>query len=506
MRDNFPLFFAYHFGREFTKFQKQWLKSMQSRNNTYIVAFRASRKTTMARWFVVRCVCYKKEPSIVWQSYEQILSSESVREIAKMLCKDSIVADYGMLFPFESKREEMTKKSLSNFETTNGVKIASKASGQTLRGANTYDAKEEISARPTLLILDDIDVTDSVSNVQVINKNEAKILSETIGALDPLRRKIIFLWNVIAEDGIVPRFRKTYHGNPKRDCFRQPLFNERWENVRPDVFTDEVIAELKWDGKTSWNQNYMLIPSTIGAGIFTKDYFDYFLLSHFEDVDSPLKKQDLKCAIFVDPAFSTSDSSDDACVAWLWEHMASRQVYLIEWYAATSAPSKTIQAIIVMYNKMVDAWFPPQFISVEDVKINKQQVQFIEQLKQELTKYMITVPVYSYMSKINKNARIKDNLEGIMSQKWIKFNRNMSDPSFVSRMERQFLEFPNGDHEDIIDTISQGIEMFRRAHPVKQQKQETTPNQNIDLVTRQNNATRGLQIGWWRGRVSLQNR
>ena len=138
-------------------------------------------------------MCYKKEPSIVWQSYEQILSSESVREIAKMLCKDSIVADYGMLFPFESKREEMTKKSLSNFETTNGVKIASKASGQTLRGANTYDAKEEISARPTLLILDDIDVTDSVSNVQVINKNEAKILSETIGALDPLRRKIIFL-------------------------------------------------------------------------------------------------------------------------------------------------------------------------------------------------------------------------------------------------------------------------------------------------------------------------
>lgn len=119
MRDNFPLFFAYHFGREFTKFQKAWLKSMQSRNNTYIVAFRASRKTTMARGFVVWCVCYKKEPSIVWQSYEQILSSESVREIAKMLCKESIVADYGMLFPFDTKREEMAKKSLSNFETTN---------------------------------------------------------------------------------------------------------------------------------------------------------------------------------------------------------------------------------------------------------------------------------------------------------------------------------------------------------------------------------------------------
>lgn len=111
----------------------------------------------------------------MWQSYEQTLSAESVREIAKMLCKDSIVEDYGMLFPFDSKREEMAKKSLSNFETTNGVKVISKASGQTLRGANTYDMKEEISARPSLLVLDDIDVFDSVNNVQIINKNESKI-------------------------------------------------------------------------------------------------------------------------------------------------------------------------------------------------------------------------------------------------------------------------------------------------------------------------------------------
>ena len=99
------------------------------------------------------------------------------------------------------------------------------------------------------------------------------------------------------------------------------------------------------------------------------------------------------------------------------------------------------------------------------------------------------------MSKINKNARIKDNLEGIMSQKGIKFNRNMSDPAFVPKMERQFLEFPNGDHEDIIDTVSQGIEMFRRAHPPKQQKQEEKPAEYLDPVTRQSNATRGLQVG-----------
>jgi hypothetical protein len=61
------------------------------------------------------------------------------------------------------------------------------------------------------------------------------------------------------------------------------------------VFTDEVVQTLKDDGKTSFNQNYLLIPSTSGNGMFVRSYFDYFLMSHFEDIDSPLKKNDLKC-------------------------------------------------------------------------------------------------------------------------------------------------------------------------------------------------------------------
>jgi hypothetical protein len=93
----------------------------------------------------------------------------------------------------ETKKEDLKKKSLSNFETTNGVKISSKSLGQTLRGANTFSMEDEKSARPTLLILDDIDVSKSVENTDIIEKNYNKITGETISALDPLQRKIIFL-------------------------------------------------------------------------------------------------------------------------------------------------------------------------------------------------------------------------------------------------------------------------------------------------------------------------
>lgn len=171
-----------------------------------------------------------------------------------------------------------------------------------------------MSSRPTLLVLDDIDVTKSVNNVDIIRQNEQKITGETIGSLDPLRRKIIFLGNVINEDGIVPRFREKYKNAKTWDCFWQPLIDEKNVNVRPEVFTDQVVAKLKEDGNIAFNNNYLLIPSQVGSGVFTRAYFDYFLLSHFEDPDSPLKKKDLKCALFIDPAFSSNDDSDDAVV------------------------------------------------------------------------------------------------------------------------------------------------------------------------------------------------
>jgi hypothetical protein len=42
-----------------------------------------------------------------------------VRNVAKMLVSKSIVNDYGNLFPFITAKEDMAKKSITNFDTTN---------------------------------------------------------------------------------------------------------------------------------------------------------------------------------------------------------------------------------------------------------------------------------------------------------------------------------------------------------------------------------------------------
>lgn len=161
--------------------------------------------------------------------------------------------------------------------------------------------------------------------------------------------------------------------------------------------------------------------------------------------------------------------------------MISKKCYLIDWYADTSAPSKTIKAVITMFNNMKAKWFEPEFISCESAIISNKQTQFITDLREELIKYEIVAPLYLYEPKLNKEQRIKDNLENIMSFKWILSNRNMVYSTFIPKMERQFLEFPNGDHDDVIDTVSQMVEVFRN-HWVKKET-HLKPQERINPVT-----------------------
>ena len=42
-----------------------------------------------------------------------------MREVAKMLFQPTVVRDHGYLFPIERKAEDLSKRSLSNFESTN---------------------------------------------------------------------------------------------------------------------------------------------------------------------------------------------------------------------------------------------------------------------------------------------------------------------------------------------------------------------------------------------------
>lgn len=121
-----------------------------------------------------------------------------------------------------------------------------------------------------MLILDDIDTTDSVLNKDIIDKNELKLREETIGAMSKTNARIIFLGNTIRTDGIVRRFAaKVVDDTQNWKYLKQALYDEHGKCVWGEFFTPENIEKIKSIEMDAFDQNYLLIPKlTIGTTVF----------------------------------------------------------------------------------------------------------------------------------------------------------------------------------------------------------------------------------------------
>jgi len=162
-----------------------------------------------------------------------------------------------------------------------------------------------------------------VKNVEIIDANERKILTETIGAMNARKSQIIFLWNVIIDDGIVPRFVTKFSGKKRWRIREQPLIDESGQCVWSEVFSDETIDELR--NQWSWfDSNYLLIPWVNGQSVIPR---------------SLIKTADrypawCRIIVWIDPAFSLKTTSDALAICVTAHLNGNKYVlacYELEW-------------------------------------------------------------------------------------------------------------------------------------------------------------------------------
>lgn len=170
---------------------------------------------------------------------------------------------------------------------------------------NTFNRKSG-SSRPTLLVLDDIDTSDSTANVQVIDKNYRKIVGETLGAMSKERSRVVFLGNVIGEDGIVPRWKEEKENDKNWRVFWQKIYAENGESAWEEYINAEKIEKIRSnEGEIAFGQNYLLTPYIGGETIIKREYI------HWRD-DIPAKMTAV--TIGIDPASSTRNFSDSFAI------------------------------------------------------------------------------------------------------------------------------------------------------------------------------------------------
>lgn len=447
LADRFLLWWFFYFREDFITnlayFHYEWIESMFDKN-TMIEWFRWSIKTTLiiavttfkiANWFT---------KFVVWQSYEDTASSENTTNIARNLMNPRLEDDYWKLFRLTGwKKQDLEKKSVSNFDTTNKVKVRAASLWQKLRWALSK------TDRPDLLIIDDIDVSDSVRNPDVIEKNYQKINWETIWAMTKdWTAQIYFSGNTINEDWIVPRFRKEKKGTKGWRVFHQPLIIE-WE-IQWDFFTLETIEKIKEDEwPLAFNQNYMLIPVDSYEDWFIKKehlrYYDYLNIDDFWDL-----------FMHVDTTHTANSTSDYFCPMIIWEHKREKNYYIIDFMLEKLDPEAQARAVINLYLKN------PKIKKITyDEKSNQWFGYWAKKLAKE--EYNVSLPLTPLKYAKDKVTHFEPHIPHFIANRVYLPSRHKD----LQQAELQLIAFPTKwVNDDFVDGISGALDNFIK---IKQQ-------------------------------------
>lgn len=274
----FYSFCKYYFPTTFkvalAEFQKEWLESLRSWKKVMIVWFRWSAKRTLTLMYLVWVIVYRKRRHIILFSYtEKNARDRLVSLVSQLKTNKNLIEDFGRMFPTWKRLEDddVTQKSISEFITLNKIKIKWLGIGWTLRWSN-YISQDWVF-RPDMLVLDDIDVTDSVRNKDVIDASYSKLKDEIFWSMLSTA-KIIFLWNVISNDWLVPRIEAEVRDNPDWILSKVPIIENwkiKWDyyvmtDEERDVFQEMWIEKLSLESikrqEGEWFMpNYMLVPN-----------------------------------------------------------------------------------------------------------------------------------------------------------------------------------------------------------------------------------------------------
>jgi len=322
---SFYFFVIYYFSKhlrykKMAKYHKERCNEAQRTMNIYCEGHRESAKTTIL-WiaFEIWKICYKK-CYFICNVCNDAKKAKALNFIIanELFSNEKIDEDFWRLFQkkkLQTDEDFMSEKSISEFTTTNWIKVKAFGMGESLRG-ELYNHKELWFVRPDHVLFDDIDNTKNTKNRRIINDDLIFIRQEIFWWMDS-NWQVIRLWNVIRQHGRNPSQREAARVNKKRIVFETFIYWEKgkkswtpiWERF---VNTDEEmeVEHVKWNMVTSleskqreeWSnyiQNWVWTPMMPWETIIDYEMIKYWNAKDFDYIR-------MGC----DPAFSTKDASD----------------------------------------------------------------------------------------------------------------------------------------------------------------------------------------------------
>lgn len=423
LKSDLYLFSIYYFTNIFkdyksSDFQKEWCKDLLTNKNILIKAFRESAKTTFAIIKIIHTIVYDQKRFIMFYCYDKAKATSRLYDIILHLqTNERLKGDFWELFWWVKKDDTKEKKSIPEFITVNHIKVKANSIWESPRWL-MYSNKQW-NFRPDLVVLDDIDVDKSVSNIEMIDKNYLWIKGELLGWIS-WDCQIIFLWNTIKSDWIVPRFENDYK-NSDEWIIRSKAIIENWEITWASRFTQEDLNKRRamlWE--ISYNQNYLLIPFSWWDTIIKRErikYYDYDL--DFENI-----------VISVDPAISEKTKSDSFAIIVIWKY--NNCFYIIESFELIEKQKDPFNATIII--KELYYKYKANYILIETVAFQQVMSKLFK------NEWLATKETKPHKDKITRVLE-----KQYLFEQWkIFFKSNWNE-----KLVNQLLDFPNVLHDDL---------------------------------------------------------
>lgn len=388
--------------------------------------------------FVARKVLYKDCRFVVYVSNSATsgeLQSDNLKyelisnQVIKKLFGPMKVKDAGL----EGLDETFSKKS---WVAGGHTMIFPRGSGQQVRGI-LYR-----SARPDLIIIDDLEDTETIENEEVRLKRENWFFGDLMKCTSRYdkRWQIVYIDTIKHEDCLLQKLIDA----PDWESIRLEICDDNLESLAPEVMTTEEI-KIEYESHKSkgmldvFAREFRNLPIDKKTAKFKQEYFKYYDeadLMHPKDGSPPL----LTNVVIADPAKTKEDrAADYAIVGWGIDR-SSKRMYFRDCKAGKMLPSEFFDKMFDMVVRLNATLLAVEVTSLED---------WISQpIKNEMRSRgipVIYIPIKAQGKKLDRIGM----LEPYYEMGYVYHNRATSQG-----LEQQLSSYPRAKKVDISDAAS----------------------------------------------------
>ena len=234
----------------------------------------------------------------------------------------------------------------------------------------------------------------------------------------------------------------------------------------PERFNADVLTEYENTLGPYFFSTLMLnCPVSVGDMLFRAEWFQEY------EVLPP--RQSLYVYTTIDPATdpqlstSRSDALDYSVVMTTGKDMITGDIYILEYFQERCSPGDLAEAVF----DHVECW-RPRIVGYEDVAYQKSLEYWIKELMRTRGQYFNLIPI--------KRTGRKSKEKHIMGLHPIAAAKAIYLRPTMGKLLTEFISFPRGAHDDLIDALAMQTQLWRRT---RSESQKPISNERLEAFT-----------------------